>query len=115
MGKNFKEWSKDNWGLTKDDAKPSDEQIRVGCLQRIADATELIAKNYNDLLREKKRYEQWYRQEREENASLRRSLIAHKANYTRLKNKLEALENAAKNSRSDNRNDEISSKTNGRG
>lgn len=90
--KNFKEWSKDNW-FRSDDALPTNEQLQIGCLQRIADATEATAKNYNNLLMDKERFERWYHEERAKREKLERGIIAHKANYTRLKNKLEAMKN----------------------
>lgn len=41
---------------------PTTDDLRLGCLQRIADATELMARRYNDLLedaqREKRRREE---------------------------------------------------------
>lgn len=49
MARNYREASRDNWvregGIT-------DEDIRTGCLQRIADATEAMAKNHVQLQRD---------------------------------------------------------------
>ena len=90
MPKNFKEWSKEEFVRT-DDQKPTAEQVQIGCLQRISDAVEKIAQNYDDLLREKEKFKRWYLDERAEKERLQRSIIAHKANYTRLKNKMEAI------------------------
>lgn len=59
MAKTFKELSKINWVNSKNNDKPSYEEIIVGCLQRIADSTELMAQNYlklqsdNDYLRKR--------------------------------------------------------------
>lgn len=88
----FKEWSKDNW-FCSDDKLPSNEQLQVGCLQRIADATEAMAKNYVQLQKDAKYWEEQFYHERVRRQSFERSIVAHKANYTRLKNKLEAMKN----------------------
>lgn len=97
MPKSFKDWSKADWTRT-DEAPLTDAQIQTGCLQRIADATEAMAKNWSVLMMEREKFERWYREELAKRQKLERSLIAHKANYTRLKNKLEAMKNeAAKN------------------
>lgn len=90
MSKTFKDWSKDNWSRT-DQSPANNEQLQIGCLQRIADATELMAKSHSHLIQEAERYKKWYYEERAKIESLRRSIVTHKANYTRLKNKMEAM------------------------
>lgn len=95
MTKSFKEQSKLNW-LSRSDLPISEEQLQIGCLQRIADATEVIAKNYNQLLEEVEKYRRWYLDERERREALERSLRTHKGKYTRVKNELESMKNEAR-------------------
>lgn len=89
--------------ISKDDYHPPSNRpilvndLQVGCLQRIADATELIAQNYVQLLqrieleKEKaEKYYQWFQEEQAKTERLQRSITAHKANYTRLKRKMGA-------------------------
>ena len=96
MSRNYKEESRKSWGPTNERPVLIGD-IQIGCLQRIADATELMAKNHKNLIEEKERFERWYKDERAQRESLERSIIAHKANCTRLKNKLEAMKNATEN------------------
>ena len=95
MSKTYRELSKFNYVPNE---PHTTKDIEIGCLQRIADAMELTAKNYLEIqkqLEEKKkdaeRFYQWYQDGIEKNNALKRSIIAHKSNYTRLKNKLEAM------------------------
>lgn len=90
MGGHYKDESRKYWSRT-DGKNPTTEQLQLGCLQRIADATEAMSKNYNDLFAENERHKHRYEQERAERQRLERSIVAHKSNYTRLKNKLEAM------------------------
>lgn len=46
MFESFINGSKRHWGSTENSDKLSIEQIQTGCLQRIADATEAMAKNF---------------------------------------------------------------------
>ncbi len=93
---NLKSYSKEyEFGLSGN----SREDIESSCLMRIADATELMAQNYLLLLdkvdSQKKladKYYAWYAKEQAEKEALKRSIIAHKANYTRLKRKFEVKE-----------------------
>lgn len=90
--KNLRELSKDNW-LVLNGEKPNREQLIVGTLQRIADATEAMTGNFLELQREVEQYRRWYREEKAKNESLERKLIARKSAYTKLKNKYDALKN----------------------
>lgn len=51
MTDTFREESRRNWHQTGD-GPLSDDRIKIGCLQRIADATELMAKDHARLVRE---------------------------------------------------------------
>lgn len=59
---NWKEHSRTGWSdPTLSNEPPIDDRIKIGCLQRIADATELMAKNHSDLVAREK-----YQRERAE-------------------------------------------------
>lgn len=79
---NFREESKRNWTPASPVIK---DDIKIGCLQRIADATETMAGNYIALIEERDRYMQWYRQEQSSVAMLERSISAFKGVITKLK------------------------------
>ena len=51
MGRSWKEHSRINWETTGEPEghSCSDERLKIGCLQRIADATEAMAKSYTAL------------------------------------------------------------------
>jgi hypothetical protein len=60
---NLREHSKanfpsENWNF------PTEGEIQTGALQRIADATELMAKNHKQLVNDRDLYEKWFRAER---------------------------------------------------
>lgn len=87
---NFKDESKKSWGIEVKypDTKLTEEQIKLGAILRIADATELMAINYKDLQSDLERYKRWYHEERERNKALRKSTSSFRGHLTRLKNKL---------------------------
>lgn len=62
--KNYREQSRLNWvpAATGDNpnATVTDEQLRIGCLQRIADATEKMTKGYTSLEEELNIYKQYH-------------------------------------------------------
>jgi hypothetical protein len=51
--------SRTNWGRDVEgrDSNPDRDDIRLGCLLRIADATELMAKRHTELIRERDEFE----------------------------------------------------------
>lgn len=86
MSAAYKEESRKNWYLAGD-AKPSTEHLQLGCLQRIADATELMAKRYQDLLDERDSAQRSRDYWESEHARLLRRLNAAKGQITKLKRK----------------------------
>ena len=62
------------------------EDINAGSLQRIADATELIAKRYAELIRERDDFERRWRSTETRAQVLERRLSAAKGQITRLRN-----------------------------
>jgi Mor family transcriptional regulator len=85
----WKEASRKNWmsQLEKEDDIPTD-QIKAGAIMRIADAVEVMAKNYAKLIRERGYFERWYKEERESKNKLNRSNSALRGHITRLKKRL---------------------------
>jgi hypothetical protein len=67
------------------DAKPNLQEIQTGCLQRIADATELMAGNYQNLLNERDKYLRWYEEEKAQTARLLHQIAGLRGTITRMK------------------------------
>jgi hypothetical protein len=84
--RSYVEQSRTEW-MPSDGGQASREQLSLGCLQRIATATELMARNHADLIRERDNYKRWYEGEQEQ----RLKLLVREAHLrgwiTRLKNK----------------------------
>ena len=60
-------------------------EINAGSLQRIADASELMAKNHAELIAERDKFKSWYEDYRAGYEAMIRSNRAYKAWVTRLK------------------------------
>ena len=54
--------SRKEWYSAENDA-PTCNQVNTGSLQRIADAVEVMARRYNDLIAERDKFERSYRAE----------------------------------------------------
>lgn len=90
MSGTYIEESKRGWYSTSD--KPTTEQLQLGCLQRIAAATESMAKHNDQLVRERDgaRADRDYWQDEAERMT--RRLNAMKGQVTKLRRKLETEE-----------------------
>jgi hypothetical protein len=86
MSDSFIKESRKHW--VAQGATPSTEQLGLGCLQRIADATELMAKRYSDLVSERDSAVRNLGYYREENDRLQRKLSALRGVVTKLRAKL---------------------------
>jgi hypothetical protein len=86
MAKSFIKQSKIEWQSSGPDVYPGHERIQLGCLQRIADATEAMAKPFVNLVSERERYERYYKSEREDNKRLARRIAALQGVITKMKN-----------------------------
>lgn len=53
-----------DWGSEEAEDSLTLKQINCGCLLRIADATELMAKNHQQLIDERDRYKRFYENEK---------------------------------------------------
>lgn len=81
---NMRELSKQNFISSKGNTI---EAINCGSLQRIADATELMSKNYVRLQKDKEYYQKAYFEKREQSERLYRQISALKGAITKLKKK----------------------------
>jgi predicted nuclease with TOPRIM domain len=66
----------------------SREQITLGAMLRIADATELMAKNFQEMQTDRDMYKRWYNEECERNNFLIKRNRALRGHITRLKNRI---------------------------
>lgn len=89
--KNFNESSRKNW-VTADGSKPDNNQLVVGCLQRIADAVETMSKNYQNLISDRDFYKKRYEETGHEIRRVSRANAALKGHIGRIKRKSDARE-----------------------
>lgn len=82
MSETLRDISKKTW--TSDENTLA--SINAGSLQRIADATELMARRHTELIRERDNYERYYREAQQRNQQLERRLAAAKGQITKLRN-----------------------------
>lgn len=84
----YRQRSREDWGTTAPDGYGlTSEQIRTGCLLRIADAVEVMAENHAALIAERDQFKRWYDEEREKRASRNRKISALRGVITKLKRK----------------------------
>lgn len=82
----YKEAGKKNWETRSGSGAERDE-IKVGAIQRIADACELMAQNHARLISERDDYKHWYKDELERANQLERQNTAFRGVITKLKKK----------------------------
>ena len=87
MAKTAVEHSRTEYDLSAHGTWP--EIIAAGSLQRIATATEAMAKRQTGLMAEHDRYKRWYGAERERADGLERSNSALRGHITRLKRRVD--------------------------
>lgn len=81
----WKEASRCNWNSEHPSDFPGLARLQVACLQRIADATEAMAKNHQKLINERDLYQRWYKEGQAEIARLQRSNNALRGHLKRAK------------------------------
>lgn len=86
MSESLKDKSRRNWSNDNN----SNENIQLGCMLRIADATEKMAQRHTDLIRERDTYNRWYDEEAQRRKTIERQLSAAKGQITKLKKQLAA-------------------------
>jgi hypothetical protein len=86
IGENFSDASRKNW-FNPYQNNPTNDQLIIGCLQRIADATELMAGSYSDLIRQRDFYESKSDSLQKENERLARSIASYRGIVRKMKGK----------------------------
>lgn len=84
----YQQLSKTQWE-TEDRANL--EKINAGSLQRIADATELMASNYLQLQRDLALYKRWYEETNERNKKMAKQIAAYQGHINRLKKSIKTV------------------------
>ena len=80
--KSYREGSRIDWGSEQYNCP---DQIKLGCLLRIADATEKMAQSHSSLIGERDRYKKWYEEGKQRNSHLRNVIGGLRGTITRLK------------------------------
>lgn len=83
---NTREVAKREWDAA---TPPTFDAISAGALQRIADATETMAKRYQELIDERDRYKEMYHRALSRRIGRDRQIAALRGVITKLKKKLE--------------------------
>lgn len=82
----WKDASKINWTSEGDgNGFIGENKIAVGCLMRIASATESMARSHADLIAEAERFKKWYHEEKARREKLQRQVNAYKGIIKRMK------------------------------
>lgn len=79
---NMREDSKKEWLSSK-----ALDHLKIGCLQRMADALEKMSGSYSSLIEDRDRYKRWYEEERARNKKLWHRNIGLRGAITKLKRK----------------------------
>lgn len=88
--KDYRAESRKNWYSTSESSLTI-EEITLGCQLRIADATEAMAKNHVQLMKDRDQYKRWYDQKCEALAAAERSNTSLRGQITKLKKQIAAL------------------------
>jgi hypothetical protein len=83
--KNYRTESREQYGQNTESGLLCADQLKLGAILRIADATEKMAKNYDDLIRDRDHYKSYYYQELTESAKLEKTIAGLRGYITRLK------------------------------
>lgn len=83
-GKSLRDISRSNYFPNE---SPSYEGLQTGCLQRIADATEIMASNYVQLQKDRDWYKQKYEEQQRKIASLENTIKSLRGWITKWKSK----------------------------
>ena len=81
----LKQVSEMNWQIPRDLAH---KYLKESILLRIAEATELIAQNHKDLVRDRDDFERWYREENKKVHILEKRIAGLKGYITKLKKRV---------------------------
>lgn len=84
----WKKQSKRNWVSTDpfgNEIQPQNNEIKIGCLQRIADACELMSNNYSSIIADRNLYKSWYESGKARIKQLERKNAALRGHIGRMK------------------------------
>ena len=84
--RSYKDEARKNWGC--DDRTPDKDELKLGALLRIADATEVMAHEYQKLINDRDLYKRWYNEARGSRDRLERSNAALRGQITKLRKRL---------------------------
>lgn len=90
MSESLKDKSRRNWSNDNN----SNENIQLGCMLRIADATEKMAQRHTELIDQRDMYKRWYDEEAQRRKTIEYQLSAAKGQITKLKKQLAATKEA---------------------
>ena len=82
----YKDETRKNWGCT--DRQPDTNELKLGALMRIADATEVMAREYQKLISERDMYKRMYDGARASRDHFDRSNAALRGQITKLRKRL---------------------------
>jgi len=82
--KSYREGSRIDWASEQYNCP---DQIKLGCLLRIADATEKMAQSYSALIYERDRYKKWYEEKRTMVGHLYNRINGLRGTITKMKEK----------------------------
>jgi alanine dehydrogenase len=86
--KSYRKESRTDWGVTvTENTKPDRDQLHLGCMMRIADATEVMAQNFIQLQNQLKWANERNQRLVAQNEKLQRQVNAYKGVVKKLKNK----------------------------
>ncbi|MCX3264790.1 hypothetical protein [Pedobacter agri] len=92
---NYREESRKNWYQIKEDgdnSQLSTEDLKFGCILRIADSMELMAKDRTELERQNKQLGELATNRYEEIQTLKKAVAAYKGKWNKLKKQLAEME-----------------------
>lgn len=84
--RSYRDESRSNWGCT--DRAPDTGELKLGALMRIADATEVMAREYQKLINDRDLYKRWYNEANAVRDRLGRSNAALRCQITKLRKRL---------------------------
>lgn len=79
---NMRECSKKEW-----ESSDTLEHLKLGCLQRIADAVETMSRSYSALIQDRDLYERWWKEEKSRNEKLKNRNAGLRGAISRLSRK----------------------------
>lgn len=90
MSKTLKDHSRTSWTVPNEKGSPGDTNLIIGCLQRIADATEKTAEDRIQTDKDLKHYKEGYHRRADTIKYLNNCIRSLKGANTKLRNKLKS-------------------------